>query len=233
MAETRYIFAPLPHDSTELNDALRRISTSLTSLNQRLDALALSRLTNRAATVDTPLPQTVTDDLRFPATGINLPGQSADPDRETETGLLLFDDSITEVVAISEQLPHAWAEGSPIVPHVHWQKTAAGAGDVLWRLEYKRSAIGAVMDSAWTVIDQHQTVASTPDNNLADEHLITSFGDVDMTGYQISDMIIMRLSRVPSEAEDTYANDVRLLEFDVHVQKDSLGSVLPFTKAVP
>ena len=92
----------------------------------------------------------VWDDLRFPATAINPPGQASDPDVEASSGLLLFDSNGTELIYAFVQMPHAWKEGSSISPHVHWQKTTSAAGDVLWRMRYKMAPIGEVMDADWS-----------------------------------------------------------------------------------
>lgn len=164
------------------------------------------------------------EDLRFPATAINPPGQASDPDVEASSGLLLFDAAATEVVFVAAQLSHSWAEGTAIVPHVHWQKTTSASGNVLWRLEYKWAPIGEVMDAAFTTVDASTPIGATPDTDTADYHMITSFGDVDVSGKNVSDMFIFKVSRVGGDAADTYAADARLLEIDIHYQKNSLGS---------
>lgn len=163
------------------------------------------------------------DDLRFPAAGINPPGQASDPDIDTTNGGLLFAAAGTEIVAFQAQMPHAWKEATSIQPHVHWQKTTSASGNVLWRFEYKMAPIGAVMDAAFTALDVTTTVASTPDNDTADEHLISSFGEIDMTGREISDMLVCKLSRIGGDASDTYGADVRLIEADIHYQTDYPG----------
>ena len=171
-----------------------------------------------------------TDDLRFPSTGINPPGQASDPDRDVTYGAWLFDAASTEVIAVNGQMPHSWKQGTAIIPHVHWQKTTSASGNVLWRLEYIIAPIGEAMSTSFTTLDATTTVAGTPDNNTANEHLITSFGSVDMTGYEISDMIICKVSRIGGDASDTYGADARLLEFDIHYTLDGIGSLAQFSK---
>lgn len=171
------------------------------------------------------------DDMRIAAAGINPPGLVSDPDRDTDTGCWLFSTSATEMLVTQVQLPHQWKEGSYLVPHVHWQKTTSASGDVYWQLEYKWAPIGGVMDASWTTLTVTDTVDGTPDNDTADEHLISSFGELDGTGKEISDMLIFKLSRVGGNAADTYGADARLLEYDVHVQKDAPGSIQPFRRS--
>lgn len=171
------------------------------------------------------------DDLRFPATAINPAGPASAPQADTSIPGLLFDASQTEVVHMIAQMPHAWATGTDLNPHLHWQKTTSASGNVLWRFEYRWCDIGDVMDAAWTTIDSYTTVSGTPDNNTAGEHLITSFGNIAATGKGISAMLLMRLSRVGGSSDDTYGADARLLEFDIHYAVDGLGSDGVWTKS--
>jgi len=170
------------------------------------------------------------DDMRFPATAVNPPGLASDPDFDTTNGGWLFDATATELVFLAAQMPHAWKEGSRIRPHVHWQKTTSAAGDVYWQLDYKKVPIAEVMDASFTTLTVSSTVPGTPDNDLAGEHLISTFGDVSMTENTLSDMFLFKLSRIGGNAADTYAADVRLLEFDIHYQLNSLGSGREFIK---
>jgi hypothetical protein len=175
------------------------------------------------------------DDLKAPATAINPPGAASDPDRETTTGLLLFAANGTELVYLLLQMPHSWKEGSAISPHVHWTKTTSASGGVAWNLKYQILPIGAVGPGTWTDLGiVSSPVAGTPDNDTAWEHLLTSWGDIDMndgvSNYSLSTCILFELSRIGANAADTYAADARLLEFDVHYQIDSLGSEEEFIK---
>ena len=170
------------------------------------------------------------DDLRFPATAINPPGQASDPDVEATTGLLLFAAAGTETIFALVQMPHSWKEGSVVKPHVHWQKTTSADGDVYWQLDYKKIPIGDVMDAEFTTLSATTPVSGTPDNDTANEHLLTSFADIDMTGLTLSDCLLCKLSRIGGNAADTYGADARLLEFDVHFQINTLGSEQLYTK---
>lgn len=170
------------------------------------------------------------DDLRSPAAAINPPGQASDPDFDTTNGGWLFAAAGTELLFLQVQLPHSWRQGTVIVPHVHWQKTTSASGNVLWQFDYKWSPRGAVMDADFTTLQVSSTVAGTPDNDTANEHLISSFGDVSGSGKEISDMLVCKLSRIGGDAADTYGADARLLEFDIHYQSDYRGSAGQFTK---
>lgn len=170
------------------------------------------------------------EDLRFPASAINPPGKISDPDIDTEISGFLFDPGKTEIISITAQMSHTWREGTNIIPHVHWQKTTSAIGDVLWELKYRWAPIGEVMDSSWTIKTISTTILTTPDNDTANEHLISNWGVIDATGKEISDFFIMQLSRIGGDAADTYGDDVRLLELDVHFQVDGWGSELEGVK---
>lgn len=170
------------------------------------------------------------DDLRFPASAVNPPGQPSDPDVESDSGCFLFAPTGTELVYFQVQLPHGYAEYTPIVPHVHWQKTTSASGNVVWEFAWKYAPLGGVMDAAFTTTTASTTVGGTPDNDTADEHLITSAGEWSFDDCEISNMFIFRLSRLGSDASDTYGADARMLEFDIHYQRDRIGSAGEFYK---
>jgi hypothetical protein len=168
------------------------------------------------------------DDLRFPAGAVNPPGLASDPDFDTTNGGWLFAGGGTELLFFQAQLPHSWVNGSYLQPHVHWQKTTSAAGTVKWQLDYKWAPIGEVMDAAFTTDAVTAPVAGTPDNDTANEHLISAFSSIDAAGKSISDMLLVKISRIGGD--DTYAADARLLEFDIHYQKNAFGSVLEYSR---
>lgn len=183
-------------------------------------------LTGNTVIEDLRLSDTVWDDLRFPAAGINPPGAASDPTVNTTNGLLEFSATATNVIAIQAQFPHDWKIGSSINPHIHWRKKTAGNGNVLWRMQYEFKGIGQDFTDTLTALDSATPAVGT-DDGTALRHLLSSFGSVSMTGYAnagVSIMGIILISRIGGDAADTYAGVAQLLEFDIHYQKDSLGS---------
>lgn len=158
------------------------------------------------------------EDLRFPATSLQKPAANF-PDRDSTDGTYLFDASKTELVFAIGQLPHGWFEASAIRPHLHWQPTTAGAGDVLWHLRYQIADINEAFPGTWTTLAVLGTASG--DANM---HQVSAFGPIDMTGYKISCIIKCEISRVGGDVTDTYAADAKLLEFDIHYQVDAPGS---------
>jgi len=172
------------------------------------------------------------ESLRFPASNISLSGLGSPPAADTTFGWLLFDATATETIGLLAQMPHAWKEDSVITPHVHWCKSTAAAGLVQWRLEYRAVAQGSALPGAWTTIETDGALApATPDNDTQYEHLVSPFPDIDLDGFGISDMLVMRLSRIGGDATyDTYGADAAMMEFDIQYQRDARGSVNVYDK---
>jgi hypothetical protein len=165
------------------------------------------------------------DDLRFPAQSINPPGTLDGPTVDaTETGwpgTLLFVGNGDRVLCGVAQMPHAWARGTAIKPHIHWTKPTGSADAVTW--EFLHRIIGNPGDTpgAWSSASTGTIVAG--DQTHTDEHLLTTFADIDMTGNIESAMVAWRLYRRGSTDAD--ASTVRLLELDFHYQINQLGTV--------
>jgi len=165
------------------------------------------------------------DDLKFPFAGFNPPGLVSDPDIDTDDGFPIFDAGSTEMLVGGAQMPHAWKAGSPIRPHIHWSPTDGNSGNVLWRLEFQLATPGGTFPGSWTALDVVDAADET-----ADKHQIASFGQIGMAGMGLSTIMKWRVSRVGGDASDTYGDDAKGLEFDIHYQIDSIGSGLEFEK---
>jgi len=72
-----------------------------------------------------------------------------------------FDDNIEEELFFEVQLPHGYAPGTDIKPHIHWAPVGAGTGNVVWGLEYTTVNVGSVIGNSTllTVTDAAPAVA--------------------------------------------------------------------------
>lgn len=171
------------------------------------------------------------DDLKFPAASQRINPSNVHPEYDYDIGGLLFRHTNTDTSFMLAQLPHSWVEGTEMRPHVHWTKTTAAAGGVTWRLRYRWAPIGEVFAAEWTESLSSVTVGGTPDDNAANRHLISRFDPIPADPTKtISDMLILQLSRVHNDGDDTYGASARLLEFDIHFQNGLYGSVQEFIK---
>jgi hypothetical protein len=169
------------------------------------------------------------DDLRFPASSATGLGSNP-PTFNTTYGTWDFSASTTENLFFTAQLPHGWAEGTTIHPHVHWAKSTSASGDVKWEFKYRWWRIRQVVDDQQT-LTVTEVVPGTRDTDTAYQHMISAFDWIAVPDVQISDMITMELSRLGADSEDDYAGLAMLLEFDLHYQQDQDGSIHEFIKS--
>ena len=177
------------------------------------------------------------DDLRVPITSVRL-GGVADPDfviwrknqagSSTGVGCFAFSGTSVEQVYFQAQLPHGYAEGTTIEPHVHFTTTAAPvAGQtVKFGLEYTYGSVGDLFPVTETI---YATKTFSASDAAYQQHILgfdPGITDPDMT---ISAMFSCRLFR--DATNDTYAPDALILEFDIHYQMDAAGSLNKLYKA--
>lgn len=197
---------------------LDRITARIEDLAARVGSL------ERLETPLVPRPDNLYyDDFRVPVTAINPPGAVSDPTFDITYIGYLFSASATNVLFIIVQMPHAWAEGTDIEPHVHWMPTNTNTGDVYWRLEYEWTNIDAVQAGSFTTVNKLQA-----GKGVAYTHQLASFGTISGAGKTASSILSIKLSRIGGDAADTYNAAALLKEFDLHYAIDSFGeSALP------
>ena len=138
---------------------------------------------------------------------------------------LTFDAGQHDEIHFEVQLPHDYKTGSAVYPHVHWCPATADAGNVVWQLDYTWVAIDGTFGASATV-----TSDATAAGGTAWVHKMTNLKDgggnayIAGTGQTISSMLVCRLHRDAGAGADTLAAAVTFLEFDLHYEKDTLGS---------
>ena len=169
----------------------------------------------------------VWEDLRAPATGVDVAGPATPATPDSTHPSLIFANAATNTAFIAFQLPHQWIEGSILRPHIHWAPMSTNTGDVYWRLEYQFLNTGDVV-GAYTTVNILATAGGV------DEALqLNNFGDVSTTGVTISAMMLCKLSRIGGDGTDTFTSTARLYEFDVHYRSAGLGSIQEYVKNGP
>jgi hypothetical protein len=169
------------------------------------------------------------EDLRFPAQGINPAGSAAPPSVDTSTfpGTLLFSHLADNHVAGVAQLPHGWQRGTAVRPHIHWCPVSTESGTVLWQLRYALGDIGEVLGQGnplGAYCDWITGTRAVGSGNIADTHVLTTFGDITLTSLGESGMILWELRRKASDNADNYGGSARLLELDFHYQTNKSGT---------
>jgi hypothetical protein len=167
------------------------------------------------------------EDLRVPLTTTKLAGNDPSFEVFQDDGggpatrgvwAYAFVHNATKEVFFECQIPHSYAEVSNIYPHVHWAPSTADAGTVRWGLEYTWANIDAAFPTT-TIIYVNDDAAGT-----AKTHQVASFSNIAGAGQTISSMLACRLFRDTASGDDDYDYKAFLLEFDFHIQVDSLGS---------
>lgn len=164
--------------------------------------------------------------IRFPFGSIGPSGAASEPDFDGTKGGWLFSRISTETFNLGFQLPNDWKVGASLTPHFHWEKSVSDSPtpmDVYWQVEYSWRPVGGAME-AFVPIGSATVQTSTPDDGSADIHLLTKLSVISTEGRGLDDVLILKISRVPGNAADTYASDARLLEFDIEYLKDGVGS---------
>lgn len=139
----------------------------------------------------------------------------------------IFDDQAVNEreVFFDVQVPHAWLEGSAVHPHIHWTPSVnGGAGEkVQWGLEYYVVDIGDVLGNTTIIYAKQHDPADA--SLVAKKHYLTEWAPIAMAGLTLSNCWRVRMFRNSSDAvNDTYTGDARMFSFDLHIQKDALGS---------
>lgn len=168
---------------------------------------------------------TVWEALGVDATAINPPGQGSDPDWDNTNGGWLFDASGTEILFIITTIPHAFKEGTNIIPHVHWQPTSTDTGHVLWRTEFKWTNITGTDAGSFDTVDLLDSAEGT-----SLKHQEGSFAAYSGSGKTIESILTIKFSRIGGDGDDTYPQDVLLKRIDVHYEIDMIGSRQEHTK---
>lgn len=163
-------------------------------------------------------------DLRFPAQGINPAGTAAPPtvinDVNGYTGCLSFSGSIENLIAGVAQMPHEW-DRSAVKPHIHWTKPTGSADAVTWQLFYR--IVGNPGDTIGNWVGPISTTQTIGDQTVSGTHLLSSFGEIDLSGYLESVCLLWRIHRRGDTDEEN--NAVVLYEFDIHYNTNKPGTV--------
>ena len=139
------------------------------------------------------------------------------------TRVLAF--SSGDEVLFEVQMPHSWALGTALSPHIHLSFPNATAGQYVFGLEYTIAKIGDVFPPTVSI-----ETAITAAPGVANKHAVLALPSIDMAAFAgLSTMIVARLYRKTGVAS-AYPQTIFLLEFDYHYQMDTLGSTQEFVK---
>lgn len=131
------------------------------------------------------------------------------------------------------QMPHRHKEGSNLHFHIHWtpkdRGTAEASNLVGWKVDHSITNVNGTFGASNTV-DLSDACDGTDD-----KHQLTTCVEVDGAGLNISHIILLKIYRSDTGADDTWSGNTAaqspvLLEFDIHYQIDDRGSQEETTK---
>ena len=169
---------------------------------------------------------TVYDDYVISGLALKLRGVT-DPDLvEFRNGLFLyaFDGGTrVEEAYFSLHVLHGIKQGTTPTFHVHWsQNVASPSGNVKWQIDYSMAKGYGV--SAFPAPTTLSVVQACPTQYY---HMITDDDEMplaDITELEPDTLILGRIYRDPTDAEDTSTDDAFLIQIDMHYQRDKLGT---------
>ena len=130
------------------------------------------------------------------------------------------------------QMPHMYKEDSDLEFHIHWtpcdRGTAESGSLVGWKVDYTVANVDGTFPVSATV-DLSDACTGTDDY-----HEVTSSVTVSGTGLNVSHILMLRIYRTDTGGDDTWSGTTTqapaLLEFDIHYQKDTMGSRQEYIK---
>lgn len=140
--------------------------------------------------------------------------------------------NLNDYIYTNVQMPHSRKIGSIIYPHIHRFQAEANIPNRL--VQYRRQINGGVKTTAWTNYKSNVnafTYVSGTIHQISHDSGITPPG-----GATLSDIIQFRVIRDSINASwvftwaDAYTATVWILSFDVHFEKDTMGSRQEYIK---
>ena len=161
------------------------------------------------------------DDLQGPATAGKTSATAPTFDY-TNIGYLFPQGDTTKRLYYVFQLPHAWAEGTTIYPHVHYRQTTAATP--VFRIVYGWYSAGAGVTAPKTVYTMSTAVAPYTSDRI--HQILTNTTGISGTGQTIGSILVCALYRDDS----TVAGDVLMYALDIHYLRDTHGSISEYGK---
>lgn len=135
-----------------------------------------------------------------------------------------FSKNLDQYLSYVIQLSHGHVPGTAMEPHVHWHANNNGTGNVVMELTVSFAGLNQVFS---TPVTQTITVPA-PGNHPV--HSYADFQRIEMPHGRLSDLILVTLGRLGSDAADTYDDGIFMLSGDFHQQVDQIGSRKEYEK---
>lgn len=164
---------------------------------------------------------TVWDDLLQSATS-GKQGSNYKPEFDyTDLAALFPQNNATEMLYYNIQFPHYWKEGSVIYPHVHFLQNQNV--NPTFKIDYRWLQLGEAIPS-WNTYIMATTVATYTSGTIS--QIVYGNAGISGAGKTISSILQVKLYR----QDIVYIGNCKVISFDIHIEKDSIGSSSEYTK---
>jgi len=150
-------------------------------------------------------------------------------------GTVSWSDSadLNDYAFMNIQINHDWKIGTTVYPHIHWFQNQNNS--VNWLVQYRWQVNEAAKTTAWTDLAM-DSLAFTYSSGALNQISHTAAGLTPPVGAGLSDILQCRLIRDTNNdsgefsGTDAYTGDADAMNFDIHVQINTLGSRQEFIK---
>ena len=165
---------------------------------------------------------TTFEDLSSGATATKQ-GSTLKPDfDETNIGLLFPQNDPAEIVYIVHQMSHSKLMNSSIYPHIHFNQTSSSVP--VFKMDYRWYKLGAAPTGAFTTVSTTTAVFTYVSGTISQ---VYSWAAISAPSTEtVSSIFECKLYR----DDNVVTGDVLVKAFDIHYEKDTLGSRTEFVK---
>jgi hypothetical protein len=153
---------------------------------------------------------------------------------ESTNNTLLFSTNcpVSDYAGLNFQTKHAMKTRAALYPHLHWWQDSTKMPN--WLIRYRWQYNGKPTNSAWTDVAYTSNAFVWTTGQL---NQITAFGSITPTSdAYISDILQIKLTRDSANTSskfgttDPYGAPVHAMMFDIHWERDTLGSKTEYIK---
>ena len=175
---------------------------------------------------------TVFDDVQSPAVDLLQTGSGVSKNLTENTVEYTTNSNLSDYMLTSIQLPHSWKIGSTVFPHLHWEQTTSSVPNLL--IQYRWQRQGQAKTTAWTNYPVKINAFTYTTGTL--NQITHDSGLVPPANSSLSDIIEFRILRDNANTSGQFTGSdpvgatISVTSFDIHIEKDTLGSELEYIK---
>lgn len=176
---------------------------------------------------------TVFDDVTYDAIALQQTGPGISVNNTEGTVDFTATADSSDYMFVNPQMPHARKNGAVIYPHIHFFQTENNIPN--FALQYRWQLNGGAKTTSWTAIKCNIPVFTYVSGTL-NQIVHPATGIIPPANDNISDIVQFRIIRDTTNAlglaygADPYTTTVGVLQFDIHIEKDTWGSSTEYIK---